>query len=125
MKSIRKARKFALVAFNVMVMALMVMPMITGINAATREENTQKIQDFLSNDAVNRGISEKGETYERVMRNINTMSDGQVEKLAEHANAQTVQVGGEIKDSGEDFWTFYKWYLIGLVGVMLLLALTV
>lgn len=79
MKSIRKARKFALVAFNVMVMALMVMPMITGINAATREENTQKIQDFLSNDAVNRGISERGETYEKVMRNIGMMSDAQVE----------------------------------------------
>lgn len=123
MKSIRKARKFALVAFNVMVMALMVMPMITGINAATREENTQKIQDFLSNDAVNRGISERGETYEKVMRNIGMMSDAQVEKLAEHANVQIVQVGGEIKDSGEDFWTFYKWYLIAVLGLTVLLIL--
>lgn len=125
MKSIRKARKFALVAFNVMVMALMVMPMITGINAATREENTQKIQDFLSNDAVNRGISERGETYEKVMRNIGMMSDAQVEKLAEHANVQIVQVGGEIKDSGEDFWTFYKWYLIAALGLTVLLILMV
>ncbi len=123
MKSIRKTRKFALVAFNVMIMALMVMPMITGINAATRDENTQKIQDFLSNDAVNRGISERGETYERVMRNIGMMNDAQVEKLAGHANAQTVQVGGEIKDSGEDFWTFYKWYLIASLGFLLLLVL--
>lgn len=125
MKSIRKARKFALVAFNVMVMALMVMPMITGINAATREENTQKIQDFLSNDAVNRGISERGETYEKVMRNIGMMSDAQVEKLAEHANVQIVQLGGEIKDSGEDFWTFYKWYLIAVLGLTVLLILMV
>ena len=58
-----------------------------------------------------------------VMRNISTMSDGQVEKLAEHANVQTVQVGGEIKDSGEDFWTFYKWYLIASLGFLLILLL--
>lgn len=117
MEKIRRTRKVVLLGFGIIMVALMGVHMVSVSGAATREENTQKIQDFLSNDAVNRGISERGESYERVMRNIGMMSDVQVEKLAEHANAQTVQVGGEIRDSGEDFWMFYRWYLIASLGV--------
>ena len=124
MEKMRRFKKTMIGIYAIMMM-FMLFPMNNAANSATRQENMQNIENFLSNDAVNRGISEKGETYERVMRNIGTMSDAQVEKLAGYANAQTVQVGGEIKDSGEDFWTFYKWYLIALLGVTLLLVLMV
>ncbi|MBI5328923.1 MAG: hypothetical protein HZB80_11660 [Deltaproteobacteria bacterium] len=124
MEKMRRFKKTMIGIYAIMMM-FMLFPMNNAANSATRQENMQKIENFLSNDAVNRGISEKGETYERVMRNIGMMSDAQVEKLAEYANAQTVQVGGEIKDSGEDFWTFYKWYLIATLGITLLLILMI
>ena len=124
MEKMRRFKKTMIGIYAIMMM-FMLFPMNNAANSATWQENMQKIENFLSNDAVNRGISEKGETYERVMRNIGTMSDAQVEKLTGYANAQTVQVGGEIKDSGEDFWTFYKWYLIASLGLLVLLILMV
>lgn len=64
MKKIRGLRKVVLVGFGIIVVALMGVQMVSVSGAATRDENIQKIEGFLSNDAVNRGISEKGETYE-------------------------------------------------------------
>lgn len=105
MEGIRKFKKIMLTGFCAVMMFFMLLPFVSMVNAGTREENTQKIERFLNNDAVKRGMVEKGETYERVMRNVDKMSDAQVEKLAEHAN---VQVGGELRDSGEGgFWSTY------------------
>lgn len=125
MEKLRRLKKKVIVGIYAIMALFMLFPMSNTANSATREENVQKIERFMSNDVVNRQVSERGETYERVMRNIGTMSDAQVDKLAEYANAQTVQVGGEISNSGDDFWTFYKWYMIAALGLSVLLILMV
>lgn len=118
MKAMRKAGKAMMVAMSAIITMMLV---VSLAGAATREENVQKIERFLSNDVVNRGISERGETYERVMRNVNTMSDTQVEKLAEHATTH-MQVGGALESSQSEFWAIYGLYIL-LVALPLIILL--
>lgn len=124
MKRMKKTDRLVLVALNVMMMTLIVLPMLAGISAATREENVQKIQGFLSNDAVEENMQkEHGISSEKILNSLNALSDSQVENLANHANRQ---VGGALDtNSGDDFWTFYKWYLIAALGLSLLVILMV
>lgn len=122
MKKFRKVRKTVLVVFNIIFMSFILSPVLYGANAATREENVKKIGAFLQNEQIRTFLREKGASAEDVAGKLGSMSDTQVEKLAEHA---TMQVGGEIKDSGEDFWTFYKWYLIASLVLFVVVIGTV
>jgi hypothetical protein len=122
MEKMQRVQKAVLIGVCVVMALCTLFTVNSAANSATRDENVKKIERFLSNDAGKTGLTEKGETYERVMLNIGMMSDTQVESLAEHATAQ-IQVGGELRDSGDDFWTFYKWYLIASLGFLLLLII--
>ena len=96
-------------------MVLMGFQMVSVSDAATREENVQKIKDFLSNEKVVEGLEKRWTSPETISKSLSSFSDSQIEKLANHAN---LQVGGAIDDSGtSDFWKTW-----GLLGVLMIVA---
>ena len=115
MKRIRGLRKIVLIGFGIVMMVLMGFQMVSVSDAATREENVQKIKDFLSNEKVVEGLEKRWTSPETISKSLSSFSDSQIEKLANHAN---LQVGGAIDDSGSsDFWKTW-----GLLGVLLIVA---
>lgn len=115
MKGIRKSGKVLLIGLNIVVMVLMIFQMFSVSDAATRDENIQKIKDFLRNEAVANSSIKMGKSPEKIISQLDSLSDWQIEKLATHAN---IQVGGAIEDTGvSDFWKTY-----GLLVVIAILA---
>lgn len=115
MERIRGLRKVVLLGFSIIMMVLMGTQMVSVSDAATRDENIQKIKDYLSNEAVANSSIKMGKSPEKVISQLDSLSDWQLEKLAAHAN---LQVGGAIDDSGtSDFWKTW-----GLLGVLLIVA---
>ena len=115
MKRIRGLRKIVLIGFGIVMMVLMGIQMVSVSDAATRDENIQKIKDFLSDEAVANSSIKMGKSPEKVISQLDSLSDWQLEKLAVHAN---FQVGGAIDDSGtSDFWKTW-----GLLGVLMIVA---
>ena len=115
MKRIRGLRKIVLIGFGIVMMVLMGFQMVSVSDAATREENVQKIKDFLSNEKVVEGLEKRLTSPETISKSLSSFSDSQIEKLANHAN---LQVGGAIDDSGtSDFWKTW-----GLLGVLMIVA---
>jgi|SRR3989338_121207 len=115
MKRIRGLRKIVLIGFGIVMMVLMGFQMVSVSDAATREENVQKIKDFLSNEKVVEGLEKRWTSPETISKSLSSFSDSQIEKLANHAN---LQVGGAIDDSGtSDFWKTW-----GLLGVLMIVA---
>ena len=115
MKRIRGLRKIVLIGFGIVMMVLMGIQMVSVSDAATREENVQKIKDFLSNEKVVEGLEKRWTSPETISKSLSSFSDSQIEKLANHAN---LQVGGAIDDSGtSDFWKTW-----GLLGVLMIVA---
>lgn len=122
MKNMRRFKMALLVALNITMIAMLAAPMTYIANAATREENIQKIQGFLSNEAIKEGLQkEHGVSTEKILNSLNILSDSQIENLANHAN---LQVGGAIEDSGVgDFWKTYG--LLMIVGMALAIVVAI
>jgi len=114
MKRIRGLRKIVLIGFGIVMMVLMGIQMVSVSDAATREDNVQKIKDFLSDEAVANSSIKMGKSPEKVISQLDSLSDWQLEKLAVHAN---FQVGGAIDDSGtSDFWK--TWGLLTIIAIV-------
>lgn len=107
----KKQVKPILIGITIIFALLVGSPMFCVVYGTTREENIQKIEGFLNNEKVKDSLIQKGASPEKIIDSLNRLGDSQIEKLAEKAN---LQVGGAIedKDTGADFWEFYKWYLI-------------
>lgn len=119
MKRIRGLRKIVLMGFGIVMMVLMGFQMVSVSDAATREENVQKIKDFLSNEKVVEGLQKRWTSPETISKSLDSFSDSQIENLANHAN---LQVGGAIDDSGtSDFWK--TWGLLIILGTLVPLVL--
>lgn len=120
MKRIRCWQAVAVLA----VMAAAFMALQTGsvANAATREENVRKIENYLGSDTAKNSMQKRGLSSKRVLKSLTRFTDAQVENLAQRAN---IQVGGALdRDSSDDFWTVYKWYLI-VVGAVFVISMIV
>lgn len=116
-----RLRKAVLIGLSVLTMVVMVSLVGHNSDAASRDENIQKIKNFLSNEAVANGLTEKGGSAEKMIQQLDSLSDVQLEKLASHAN---LQVGGAIEDS--EVATFWKtWGLYMIVGTVLFVVLLV
>src|SRR3989338_767127 len=114
MKRIRGLRKIVLIGFGIVMMVLMGIQMVSVSDAATREDNVQKIKDFLSDEAVANSSIKMGKSPEKVISQLDSLSDWQLEKLAVHAN---FQVGGAIDDSGTScFWK--SWGLLTIIAIV-------
>lgn len=113
MEKLRRAGKTALVGIYAVMTLFMLFSMNNTANSATRQENVQEIERVLNNELVKSALKEKGASYEKVMGNLATLSDDQIEKLAE----QTVQLGGAIESSEKS----EAWTLFGLSGIYLLI----
>lgn len=124
MKSMRRFKRALLIALNIMMIAMIAAPMVYVANAATRDENIQKIHGFLNNNAVKEGLQkEHGVSTEKILNSLNGLSDSQIENLANHAN---LQVGGAIEDSGVgDFWKTWGLYMIVAMVLSVILMLAV
>ncbi len=120
MKRIGNFRKRVLIWLNVVVMVLVLTPMGYVADAATREENIQKIETFLTNEVVvdkSIGMGISPEKIEKVKDRLNSLSDAQLEKLAKNINSQ---VGGALEDDAvSGFWK--TWGLIFIIGSVLTL----
>ena len=114
MEKIRRTRKVVLLGFGIIMMGLMGVQMVPVSGAATREENIQKINGFLSNEKAAEGLQTRGTSPETISKSLDSFSDSQIENLANHAN---LQVGGAIDDSGvSDFWK--TWGLIIIIATV-------
>lgn len=123
MEKIRGTRKVALLGFGIIMMVLMGVQMVSVSGAATREENIQKINGFLSNEKVTEGLQTRGTSPETISKSLDSFSDSQIENLANHAN---LQVGGAIDDSGvSDFWKTWGLYMIVSMVLLFVLVLAV
>lgn len=119
MKGLRKMSRSVLMVFNIILMTLIIAPMWQVSDAATREENIHKIETFLADEVVAGSLMEKGVSPEKIIGQLDSMSDTQLEKLAENAE---LQVGGALDDDPtKDFWTFYKWYMIAALALTVLM----
>lgn len=111
----RKSGKVLLIGLNIVVMVLMGIQMVSVSDAATREDNIQKVKEFLGNEAVVSSSIKMGKSPEKVINQLDSLSDWQIEMLTNHAN---LQVGGAIDDSGtSDFWKTW-----GFLGVLMIVA---
>ena len=111
------------IGLSVVIIVVMISLMADGANAAGRDENIQKIKDFLNNETAANGLTEKGVSAEKIMGQLDSLSDAQLEKLADNAN---LQVGGAIEDSEvSDFWKTWGLIIIiaTVVPILILLAL--
>lgn len=118
----RNFKNLALIS-SITLVALMGIFTVYNIDAATREENIQKIESFLNNEKRASFLEEKGTSPERIISQLDSLSDTQLEKLAFQANLQ--QVGGGLDDSGvSDFWKTWGLLIIivGIVPIILILA---
>ncbi len=123
MKRIGGSRKTVLIWLNVVMMVLVLSPIWGYVaDAATREENIQKIETFLTKEAVVEKSIEKGispEKIEKVNGQLNSLSDAQLERLAENLN---LQVGGALEDDAvSSFWK--TWGLIIIIATVVPLLL--
>jgi hypothetical protein len=110
----KRIRGLVLVGFSIIMMVLMGAQMVSVSNAATREDNIEKIKDYLSNEKVIEGLEKRWASPETIIKSLDSFSDSQIEELANHAN---FQVGGAIDDSGvSDFWK--TWGLIIIIGAL-------
>lgn len=121
MKNLRRAKKGILAFLSIIMAAVIILPAWSIATAATREENVQKIETFLSSDAATEKLTEKGVSKDKIMGQLDSMSDTQLENLAKNANMQ--QVGGALDDSSNtEFWAVYGLYIL-LIGLPLIFLL--
>lgn len=118
MKNLRRAKKGIMAFLSVIMAAVIILPAWSIATAATREENVQKIETFLSTDAATEKLTEKSVSKEKVMGQLDSMSDTQLETLAQSANQQ---VGGALDDN-TTFWALYGTYVIVSIVMVLILA---
>jgi len=126
MKKIGGFRKVVSLWFTVVMMALVLTPMGYVVDAATREDNVQKINNFLTSKTVVEKSIKKGISKEQIVEikeQLNSLSDTQLEKLAKNIN---LQVGGELEDNAvSDFWKTWGLIIIIASALPILLLLII
>jgi hypothetical protein len=118
----RNFKNLALIS-SITLVALMGIFTVYNIDAATRDENIQKINGFLSNEKVIEGLQKRGTSPDTISKSLDSFSDSQIENLANHAN---LQVGGRIDDSGtSDFWKTWGTIFLIYMGVLVTLVIII
>ncbi len=102
------------------------------VASADRGEDIAKIEAFLHNDQIAQSMTKKGVDTERLLKDINNLSDEQVAELALHTpdvmqfGSGTSTINSDSAETISDKWLNFadKWLMIGVgFSAILLLVL--